>query len=869
MIRKFAVIVLVLADLVASAGAVERSGFLNVNGLSTPSLVMVDVLRGCTGWGGPLGADGQPSGDGGIQICDAGWNAYADGTYDLTFDGSATVAFTECRAKITGRYDPATNRSTYRCALSSLGNTAFVVTNTRKTARSPAGSGIANIRLRRPTTIGGATPHGPDELFSRGYLAMIGGGGSIKGIRFLDQCFGNGRQRTVALRHGLPGRDSRDDRDDGITTPDDRWQLTWALRRKPTDWFQSSGGGNGLAAELVFAQCNADPRSGKPNQDCWFNVYHYATADWIRNFCLAARWGTNGYVPYTGPPGSAVTSANPRPQPSKGPEWAGLNGRLFLENSNEWLFNNAAGFDQFEWAKRMALREDSLLGNHDLNWDGSTDVSVLARRWKGRRALEISTIAREVFGDDLFGIKIFPVVMGQAGNPAEIERFFEYPLRAAGLTINSDPARVKAAVRRLFTHLGAGWYRKQDVDAGYADLSVDQVFGVGMERVPEPAATLALCDKYDLPWAGYEGGWTYGDGAETPHVVPRSAKLTIRVRRDPRAARMARQCLDDAFAASPRVQILGHFEDTTGSWALCDTAGDLAGPAAFKYRGTVGGFAAWAANPANGASIEPVVPLAKVTGVAITPPTSFAAGGSVNWPATVLGDNAPLPLLDYGISRGTIDGGGTAQLPPAANRPMTITAVAIARADRTIRASASITLPADPSAPPPVADPSFETTATAVGVATNRAGLDPGSGWSVRSCLVVGPGDGFYGGNVPRSPYGQNALVLMPGGSATQTITGFARGTYTVTVSAAQVMAITGGGAARLRLLVDEVEVGSWAPAADRTWRPYTGTPVALVAGDHVVSLRCVGMANDNVLVDSVAIARRGGSPTPGRSGRP
>ena len=150
-----------------------------------------------------------------------------------------------------------------------------------------------------------------------------------------------------------------------------------------------------------------------------------------------------------------------------------------------------------------------------------------------------------------------------------------------------------------------------------------------------------------------------------------------------------------------------------------------------------------------------------------------------------------------------------------------------------------------------IGDQGFELTATQASGGTNRANLDPSSPWS-GTAVVIGPGDPYYGGSTPQTPYGQNCLVLSSIATVSQTLAGLAAGSYTFGISATQVTAISGGGNAQVRLLVDGVQIGSWTPTANRTWQTFTADPVTLAAGNHTLAIAGGGGSNDNALVDNV-----------------
>lgn len=156
-----------------------------------------------------------------------------------------------------------------------------------------------------------------------------------------------------------------------------------------------------------------------------------------------------------------------------------------------------------------------------------------------------------------------------------------------------------------------------------------------------------------------------------------------------------------------------------------------------------------------------------------------------------------------------------------------------------------------------IGDPGFELTATMASGGTNRATLDPSSPWSGGSNIVIGPGDPYYGGSTPATPYGQNCLVLSSNFAISQTLASLAAGTYTFSVASTQVMAISGGGNQGIKLVLDGATLATFSVPSDRAWHTYTASPVTLAAGNHVLSIVGTGGGNDNALIDNVqAIAQ-------------
>ena len=824
----------------------ERSFFWNLNGLNSPSQVFADVIKETANYSSGAGSDGWPTGDFATLLYDADSQNFVNGTHAIRHQGVASppvfggASVTEASYAHDATADITTLLATF--AAGSVNNAAISFAATQRTQTSAVGTGLVGLQIMRPTA-DPTVPHGFNELFSRHFLASIK---DAKGLRMLDLSLCNGNPAAASYLSQTP--------DVGPTSPLDRYLMPQADRRFPTEPSQRSSKAKGVAFEYLIALANADPRRIKGNQDLYFNVEDYASDDYIQFLFQAARWGTNGIYAYTGPAGSTVTPANPRPQPAGGPEFPGLapGSRLFLEPSNEINFNFDQGFEQRPRYSRLAQYEVVL--NNDpngLNWDNLPNTPGNVGLWTGRRVgwliKRISDIGRATLGDAAYGTFFFPVLMGQNGNAGAIQPALDYLVYKVGI----------AGVKSVITHLGAAGYRGQNtVDYADGGLTVDQVFGSGIRPEAEPAVHAAIAALYGLRVLLYEIGWNFGEAAVS--------NLTKAVKIDARAGRLARQTLDDLFYGSSLVDIVGMYADTRGSYAHWNTSLNTTGADGVKGQAIIAGGAAWQANPADGRSTDPPVPTAKITGVTIAPiTTAIVPGGTLQLVGTITGINGPILTAAWNSTAGAVDGTGLVTIPPAANQAQSFTVTCTSTADSTRSQSVTITVAADPNGPPPVADSSFEAYQFAQPETNNShvqgSGIT-GTPWSFTDGAGISAVNSDFTSSNAQTAYGGQVALIQNYGTITQTVPGWPAGTFTLTVVAAQ-RTTNGATLMPITVRVDGVAVATITPT-DATYRPYTTPAFTLTAGSHAVQFFATA-ANATVFLDNVTLASVGVPPPP------
>ena len=196
---------------------------VNVGGVNDYAVesFFVDAMKQSRHWGTPgtpwdeaasVDALGWPTQDAGVVvlccITDSAGRNLLSGTYQLSFQGIANVAFTlGGSGAVTGMaYDPATNTSTAQVTLvdGSAGPSLFLsFTNTQRSATAAVGSGVTNVTLIRPQT----APNGklwwtkPGQVFTTPFLNLLT---RFSTLRFMDFTDTNGVSLTAWSQRTTP-----------------------------------------------------------------------------------------------------------------------------------------------------------------------------------------------------------------------------------------------------------------------------------------------------------------------------------------------------------------------------------------------------------------------------------------------------------------------------------------------------------------------------------------------------------------------------------------------------------------------------------------------------------------------------------------
>lgn len=207
---------------------------------------------------GTLATDavGWPTQDFRILFWTNGVFGGAAGVYHLSFHGQATVSGSLALAN--QRYDAVTNTTTADATYGGSGDAYLNFTSTKRTAASPAGSGLTDVKLMKP----GYTE---SDTFTTPIKALIA---KFSVIRFMDFTATNWNQQSEWSDRTLPTRPSQ-----LVGDPAYGWE------------------GRGAAWEYAIQLAN---ETGK---DAWINIPVKASDDYVRQLALLIRDGGNGFPP--------------------------------------------------------------------------------------------------------------------------------------------------------------------------------------------------------------------------------------------------------------------------------------------------------------------------------------------------------------------------------------------------------------------------------------------------------------------------------------------------------------------------------------------------------------------------------------------
>jgi hypothetical protein len=470
------------ADLMKQAGA-----------FTSYSNTKVAVAVDAQGW--PLADATLPLWSGGREL---------DGVYQMHFTGRAQVTdWSGLGAFSVGGvsygailpagigYDPVANvtTATWTVAPATVATIATLgFGQSQRTAASVVGSGITNLSILRPVAPGSTTVHAAGELFSAQYKSFLS---YFSGIRFMDYLAMNGNK-----------------------------QLHWADRVTPglASQYQAVSGygwqGKGGSFEYLVALAN---ETGK---DVWITIPVGVDDDYVTKLAQLLAFGSDGTTPYTS------AQANPAYPPLNS------NLKVYLEYGNE-LWNTAYA----QAAANQSLASAAVAaGGSPLNYDGSTDATVWAKRRVVDRTVQISKLFRTVWGDGNMMTRIRPVFEWQYANSNSTA--------SIGLTYlenyydNADGVTHVTAPHPANYYLwggGAGWYQSPN-SAGASSIAAIYASG---ETSPSTEGDSIWALGFGLHEMGYEGGFEIGGDA--PTALQLSANL------DPGAATFETNAINKFF----------------------------------------------------------------------------------------------------------------------------------------------------------------------------------------------------------------------------------------------------------------------------------------------------------------------------------
>ena len=434
----------------------------------------------------PLDANGWPLSDATLPLWSNGLEL--NGAYQLSFTGQAQVTDWAGLGQFSVggvNYGPVLPAGTGYNATTNTTSAVWTVaaSNTTTTAAlgfglsqrmpgSPISSGVTNLHLLRPLAPGSTASHGAGELFSAQYKAFLA---NFTGIRFMDYLATNGNRQVNWSDRVTPGL---------------------ATQYQPVSGYGWQGKGGSIEDLVMLAN-----ETGK---DVWINIPVGASDDYVTKLAQLLEYGSDGTNAYT----SAQAS----------PAYPPLNSniKIYLEYSNE-IWNSAYP----QYAANLAAAQAEIAGGASpLNYDGSTDSSVWAKRRIVERTAQISNLFRAVWGNANMMYRIRPVFEWQYANSNNTA--------AIGLSFlenyydNADGIAHVAAPEPANYYLwggGAGWYvTPSSPSAG----SVSAIYASG-ETTPSTEGDAIWAYAFGLHEMGYEGGFEVGGDA--PSTLQLTANL--------------------------------------------------------------------------------------------------------------------------------------------------------------------------------------------------------------------------------------------------------------------------------------------------------------------------------------------------------
>ncbi len=426
-------------------------------------------------------ADGWPTSDARIWL----WHNQPNprlGTYTLTFEGQATVAFTSPAMVVQSNvYDANTESSVVTLSL-------VAPTTELRMSLTNTNGGVRNVKLMRPVAPGATESHGPDEVVDRVMRDQLA---RLDIIRYMDPSNINANP-----------------------------EIAWSDRRLP-DKFQnrrisySVAGSNmretGVAWEYIIAIANATMT------DAYICLPAMADDDYITKVAQMFRYGSDGVNPYT--------------EPQANPVWAPLDPdlKLYVEYSNE-NWNTGGAFPQSTYVANRGIALVTADLNHTLNYDGfiasadqiSSNGGNLRLRYSAYRASQMSRLFRDVFPDEMMTrvrpLWCYQVKQNNTDDVHGLDFISGYYASSEGL-----------APSYFFWGAGPANYR-----AAGSGATIDTVWTTGqMDRATfktRMTNNARMIASYGIPFVTYEGGPAFGDRRVRPQRIrSRSRRSTIPV----------------------------------------------------------------------------------------------------------------------------------------------------------------------------------------------------------------------------------------------------------------------------------------------------------------------------------------------------
>lgn len=738
------------------------------------------------------------------------------GTYHLSFTGQADLSalypgFSTPFTVQNKAYNATTNTTTADLVVPGPTTQDFfgiAFANTHATSTSAAGTGFSNAKLIRPGYAAGST-----QLYTNEFLAALR---PFTTLRYLGPDNANGQAQYVGT---------------ALATAD-----AAQVDQTGTPW------------EYLVTLAN------QSQTDMWINVPQGATDAYVTALAgIIKNGGTVGGVTY-----------------------AGLNSNLkvYLEYSNEVWGGIPPNLDYQSAAVQNNASNQPLSTfpsnlNVYTNADGSTTSSVytaVGRRYLERTA-DIGQIFQSVLGADPTHQRIRPVLGWQENNPGFYPSALDW-------------------YRHFFGSASAAFYGMGDanyinpttyssVDATIASLYSQET----AYAIPDTAAFSALATYYGLANVSYEGGPSLGDTSAADNAV------ALQASRDPRMEQFVLKHYQNFYAqgGALAMDFSGPFGTWTpqNEWDIAELA-QISNPSASpKYRGAV--------------DVAAALPVAVSAGTAVsaTSPTSFSAttdsvfdkfstmspgnqgywqlnaasagvydlnlattigGPGVNGQVEVLLNGKSLRILP--VTSVSVDLGNLSLVAGLNTLSLRVTATSANFTPTTFTLSPVASLGV-----PTVPDGGFE----AAGLVSGQYVYDPtGTPWTYSGYAgVTANFSGFTSGN-PVAPQGSAVGLVQMTGSMSQIIGGWAAGTYSFSLQAAQ-RGNSPGQAEDFAVLIDGAWAGSIKPTST-SYQAYTIPNLTLTAGTHLLKIQGLDtVGGDNTaFIDAITVTAGATNPSPG-----
>jgi hypothetical protein len=261
-------------------------------------------------------------------------------------------------------------------------------------------------------------------------------------------------------------------------------------------------------------------------------------------------------------------------------------------------------------------------------------------------------------------------------------------------------------------------------------------------------------------------------------------------------------------------------------------------------------------------------------------PSNTSAGAAISPAVTVAvedpnGNTVPVDTstVTLTLNGGTFAGGGDTVSAAAVDGVATFGNLVINAAGTYTLTATDGSLTAATSSPftvtgqtaPAVGDAGFESPVVGAG---NFQYAPAGTPWAFAGGAgVSGNGSAFTAGNPPAPEGAQVGLLQGAGSMISQSVSGWAAGTYTISFAAAQ-RGNFGTSREDFQVLVDGSVVGTFTPAGT-SYATYTTAPFPVAAGSHTIAFQGLDtVGGDNTaFLDNVQVAVATGPPQPGDAG--